>query len=1247
MEHPAVGFDDPTLIDPLDAILNDLANDLDGDPTTFQDLLQISRSELGPNNMANITTAMEYFRSIENNKVYDKLDLVDYLINVTDTLNYHTVMGTNRVSDQLSLYKERLLKHREALRTKGVDIDKNFVGRIDDIKKIEGVISGDFAHYDSVRGVCICGLGGMGKTSLANEVCYRLYKSNQRWKIIRIDLRERDTLLDLLSLTLTELHETFSSTDIPEMIKKLWKIIPDIKRRTVLLFDNIDGLLQNRKGRQQISPVLKFFNDFLQMLDDTTIRILITSRQKLIAIDDKQFIDKMRQIGKSQKRMDELVLEIELKPLNVKEATELYEKCVDKQYKTDRKITGDIIRYCGYCPLAIRATCSAVNGGLLEPQVIRYNLKIAAEKGGLSHALQVNNCLAQTFSSLDVEYQKKLARLTVFQTAKFDVHAASAVFGELYMTMRPKMDLLALKTRHFVEITEPEEYMMKNKTTSATADIFLSHKLRYSLHPLVYMFLKELTKDGCFQEEVKMAWQGFVRHFEKAVQDIGEKMDTNCMKAWRMIEENKKHFISLFKGDHVQDTETTIDMKDRILLCTQMVLVGNLLLGDFHRINRIEKMLESSKQRNCKLEYLFWKIEKASFFFDVDRNELVQKYLKEIETSCDVVTAKGTALAPVFGIYFLLKGKFNIRRKQLKNAVQDLTMAQKLFNEHKFVRHRYMYHITNIYEKIGQAYLMLDPPSIEEARVNLYAAFEKAAEKVENFYNLDIPSFIASIGRLWYVIGLKENKLKNTKEAKEFFEKSVRYYTKAMALDTQMNLHKYDNYADKLVKRAESYDELGLLKVSGALSDAVKDIKEADNIRRKILQPPHYKCTHTPHLVGKILLHKAQQEYEKKQKGNAINHLWEGIMFYEITRDMTKCGGLHPIHIHRQEYEEIIAEHLSALQQARETQKIEPAIKFYNDFEKGKFEEDRQKARSERETIKHSEYVPIEDVKAEIMMAGPGNMTFTPVRADDSDTVSEEENFEMVEFKEVVFEDYKLKDDEVMDFDKLFERMENPDDFSTSEEEDVAMETEAKVIEGKGFESLMEIQEDIDQNSAKSAKTDLTIKEDEVFDEKEESGKKYLSEIQQKSSERSSISSASSHDMSSKEKRERFKRKRSRDPSMQAFLDSVERETSEKGKAVLKSTRSTSQDKSFDLEMPVLEYLSIVDTKDKEEKRKLLEDMKQRYPSVQEEEKEETTRESEDTEQQKVTMTVGRKRQLQLSRSEEVSRQKSSRDVKK
>jgi hypothetical protein len=37
----AVGFDDPTLIDPLSAILNNLTQELDGDPTTFQQHLHM------------------------------------------------------------------------------------------------------------------------------------------------------------------------------------------------------------------------------------------------------------------------------------------------------------------------------------------------------------------------------------------------------------------------------------------------------------------------------------------------------------------------------------------------------------------------------------------------------------------------------------------------------------------------------------------------------------------------------------------------------------------------------------------------------------------------------------------------------------------------------------------------------------------------------------------------------------------------------------------------------------------------------------------------------------------------------------------------------------------------------------------------------------------------------------------------------------------------------------------------------
>ena len=143
-------------------------------------------------------------------------------------------------------------------------------------------------------------------------------------------------------------------------------------------------------------------------------------------------------------------------------------------------MAGDIVELCGYCPLAIRSACSAINSGLLQPQVIKYNLKIAAEKGGLTHVLQVSNCLQQTFMSLDENFQKKLIRLTLFQTAKFDAEAASSVLGEAQidksrgsiLTMQTKMDLLALKSRHFVEITDQKNiHQVKNMLKRLEQDI--------------------------------------------------------------------------------------------------------------------------------------------------------------------------------------------------------------------------------------------------------------------------------------------------------------------------------------------------------------------------------------------------------------------------------------------------------------------------------------------------------------------------------------------------------------------------------------------------------------------------------------------------------------------------------------------------------------------------------------------------------------------------------------------------------
>ena len=260
---------------------------------------------------------------------------------------------------------------------------------------------------------------------------------------------------------------------------------------------------------------------------------------------------------------------------------------------------------------------------------------------------------------------------------------------------------------------------------------------------------------------------------------------------------------------------------------------------------------------------------------------------------------------------------------------------------------------------------------------------------------------------------------------------------------------------------------------------------------------------------------------------------------------------------------------------------------------------------SEKKTIQNSEFIPIEDLKAEIMMGG-NNITFTQT-VQDSDSEEEVDN----EAVDTVFiEDFKLEPDKLMDFDKLFIRMDHPDsadDYPLSDEEGPVSEADDKVKDLKDSESLMDVQHDIDQIS-KTGHADLTGENnDDVFDEgesalKEDTASNFLSTVRRKSTGTGSLSSTSSQsDVSIKEKRKRFKHKRSRDASMQKFLNDLNEVTLQKGRGVLSSTKASSKDTSFEVEMPVMDYLHIVDTEDKEQKKQILRKMHQKYASVQEE----------------------------------------------
>ena len=260
---------------------------------------------------------------------------------------------------------------------------------------------------------------------------------------------------------------------------------------------------------------------------------------------------------------------------------------------------------------------------------------------------------------------------------------------------------------------------------------------------------------------------------------------------------------------------------------------------------------------------------------------------------------------------------------------------------------------------------------------------------------------------------------------------------------------------------------------------------------------------------------------------------------------------------------------------------------------------------SEKKTIQNSEFIPIEDLKAEIMMGG-NNITFTQT-IQDSDSEEEVDN----EAVDTVFiENFKLEPDKLMDFDKLFIRMDHPDsadDYPLSDEEGPVSEADDKVKDLKDLESFMDIQHDIDKIS-KTGHADLTGENnDDVFDEgesalKEDTASNFLSTVWRKSTGTGSLSSISSQsDLSIKERRKCFQHKRSRDGPMQKFLNVLNELTLQTGKGVLSSTKSSSKDTSFEVEMSVMDYLDIVDTEDKEQKKQILRRIHQKNASVQEE----------------------------------------------
>ncbi|XP_062567828.1 uncharacterized protein LOC134230071 [Saccostrea cucullata] len=867
-----------------------------------------------------IKNGEQFFQTLENN-FGEHFHVVEFLINLTEDIGLHVDDGSTKVADSLREYLNGLKEYEIELNEKGLGT-KCFIGREEEL----ACIIQNLKTEKDRKGLLICGMGGMGKTSLAVEVCRHLYMED-KWNVFKIDLRGETTLRDLLRNTLTKFGERlpFSSTDntaggnIGESDLKylqdlLIKRCNHEKSDTVLFLDNIDGILE--KDRQRF---LSFAQQLLQKSNTNSdeddqfpskMRIIFTAREKLIS-------------SKAVGLRRGLIQEVEIKGLNNAEAVELFTLTLGKEPDTDT--VTKIVAFCGNCPLAILSLCNSIRGSELTPEQLLFQLQMNQKDAGEFDSFGIESCLEQSFRLLNKDLQRFLLELSVFRTAQFDIHAAVAIAGRSQSSKKAAtaLDLVHLKSRHFVEVTV--EGLRRSKA--------------YSLHPLVVQFLIKKTEGMTAEDDlIKKARSRFIEHFDGVVQSISLDLQNDPMETQRKLIQNKTHIQSFFsylitsEGKLRQtcvDSPSVMGEFRRDELCS-------FILSEHERKDYYDQYIQYAKENGLILDEIYFKTAKARLFFEIDRSDECEKLLNETE---DLINRENSldegTKSPLLGLFYWMKGRFQNARSQYKNALAMFERSLKFYQEEPEL---YNTDIANIYNSIGVLYYNQKEYDKSECyhRKALKMALEHMGVDAEG---INIQVYYTNIATALFAQWQKQSKSSILEESnRTLLNQAEEYYTLAIYHDPKAS----ESRAKKLTNRGKLY-----LKME-RYDDAEQDFQESLQIRKDTLVPPNINLTHAYHNVGMFYFRKGVNP-ETKNKAECFVL---AAKYYEEARFQIERGGLT---LNDPAYELNKKYHKLALQTINDDRGLEKAKQFYLKFESGKFDKKIRRWKSIDETMTKSE----------------------------------------------------------------------------------------------------------------------------------------------------------------------------------------------------------------------------------------------------------------------------------------------------
>ncbi|XP_052247556.1 uncharacterized protein LOC127855786 isoform X3 [Dreissena polymorpha] len=797
-------------------VLEDLKNKLDSELDTAQryQMLRLMKHHLGSQYyeiMDEQWMPRDLLECLENNMPTSQV--LTILSHVFGEMQLHNTTSYKPFTDYISKY----------FMAKGCFNRVDMIGRTKELADVE-------RELEKRRGVCVYGQGGLGKTTLINEVCTRW--TYMKKSVKKVNLKETNSMRTMLALIFKQFNESFiedegDDVNLETVAVCLIEACKDDAGNTMLFLDNVENVYDNER-----QPFQSTMSSLLR--NNNKIKWIMTSRLPLENIEGDL---RHYQLGPMPPKDAEKLLEMSCKP---KSLPEVYKMAVlDK---------------CGNVPLAIKTVAVALVNDLSTDNDIKLSVS------ELEHRVRLLlhgtfECIGYAFNKLSTSLQHSLRMLSVVGTIPIDLECIETI---LNLSPEPLNRLMSeLVLRQFLQPEAP-----------AVGDLLFDRKcVRYSLHPLIVQFFNKWLHKNTFKPELMMnANKRFCMYIQCKIKKLIGQFDKNYTQSVTAVQENSELFHKFLEIVPLLDIKDSKHYEEEGAREALGQVADCVKMSPNDRSRFYEKFSKSFLAVNDYSSYCYWRLEAMKAFLIAKDLSEASRVLDDIETKLQLLSnhemQKNITVNILFQKSRLLRLK-DIPINETK-VIEILDKSLEMSKQLEIQDPNMAVLISNIENLKGN--VCFDVHKYDEAYFHHRKAVHILRQYIKDKDHPYITVYEFNIGTviLQKAETLLQDELFIPEEIKTYYLEALDIFNKAIERDRNMGRHYRPQFEAKLSYRAKALERLSRYK------DALDDRNEAIHLVKNhfdvhtVLTDAYFMKAQTLHKW--ILKIQLDEENRKQQK---------------------------------------------------------------------------------------------------------------------------------------------------------------------------------------------------------------------------------------------------------------------------------------------------------------------------------------------------------------------------------------------